>query len=175
MSLSVRRLAQTVLLALTPLAVPAARAAHAPPDVAVFVAQLDLQAGQFSEARNITPGKGSNLQPAYGIEMDQASRWLCSWDGKPVAPVMATKRMGHHAWEGPKLLAAIPTDGVPGRKAHRAVLIARTTGQQTLLTDKPGRALADLPELGRTMRNIATSADGKRLAFAVTLTPTAAR
>lgn len=322
MSLSVRRLAQTLLLALAPLAVPAARAADAPPDVAVFVARLDLQAGKVSEARNITPGKGSNFQPAftadgaavvytsgrtgsqniyrhdlatgtttavtatpenlysptpladgsgfsairvvtadpgYGIEMNQPSLWLFGWDGKPVAPVVSTKRIGYHAWVGPDLLAAFLVDDVPQRNAHRAVLISRTTGQQTLLTDKPGRALgrtadgrralfvdqtdpqrwviaaqgpgdakpqplvetpplregdqaasraqyfaalpdgsllmarghqllrwdgkagsafqplADLPELGGAIRNIAASLDGKRLAFSVTLTPTAAR
>jgi hypothetical protein len=193
----------------------AATAADAPPDVAVFIAQLDLKAGRIGEARNITPGKGSNFQPAftpdgtavvytsgrtgsnniyrydiargtttavtatkenlysptpladgsgfsairvitadpaYGIEMNEPSLWLFGWDGKPVAPVVSTKRIGYHAWISPDLIAAFLVDDVPERNNHRAVLISRTTGQQTLLTAKPGRSL------GR-------SADGKRALF----------
>lgn len=211
MSFSVRRLAQALLLAI---ALPAA-AAEAPPEVAVFVARLDLAAGRVSDVRNITPGPGSSFQPAfthdgaavvytsgrsgsnniyrydlakgttsavtattenlysptpladgsgfsairvvtadpaYGIEMNQPSLWLFGWDGEPVAPVVATKRIGYHAWVSPDLVAAFLVDDVPERNAHRAVLISRTTGQQTLLTDKPGRAL------GR-------SADGRRALF----------
>jgi hypothetical protein len=318
MKLSVRRLAQTLLLAI---ALPAA-AAEAPPDVAVFVARLDVAAGRVTDVRNITPGKGSNYQPAftpdgaavvytsgrsgsnniyrhdlakgttvavtatsenlysptpltdgsgfsairvitadpaYGIEMNQPSLWLFGWDGKPVAPVVPTKRIGYHAWIGLDLIAAFLVDDVPDRNDHRAVLISRTTGQQTLLTAKPGRSLgrtadgrralfvdqsdpqrwliqtrgpgdaqpqtlvetpplpegdkpanrpqyfaalpdgsllmarghqflrwdgkpgssfkplADLPELGGAVRNIAASPDGKRLAFSVTLAPPAAK
>jgi hypothetical protein len=314
MHFSVRRLATALLLAIA----GPAMAADAPPDVAVFVARLDLGAGKISEARNITPGKGSNFQPAfthdgaavvytsgrsgsnniyrydiakgttaavtattenlysptpladgsgfsairvitadpaYGIEMNEPSLWLFGWDGKPVAPVVPTKRIGYHAWINPDLIAAFIVDDVPQRNDHKAVLISRTTGQQTVMTTKPGRSLgrtpdgqratfvdqtdpqrwvvmamgaadakpqtlvempplpdgekaanrpqysawlpdgsllmahghlflrwdgkpgsgfkpfADLPELGGAVRNIAASADGKRLAFSVTLTP----
>jgi WD40-like Beta Propeller Repeat len=312
MTFSVRRLATTLLLAI---AGPAS-AADAPPDVAVFVARLDIAAGKVSDARNITPGKGNNFQPAftpdgsavvytsgrsgsnniyrhdlakgtttavtattenlysptpladgsgfsairvitadpaYGIEMNEPSVWLFGWDGKPIAPVVPTKRIGYNVWIGPDLLAAFIVDDVPQRNDHRAVLVQRTTGQQTLLTTKPGRSfgrtpdgkratfvdqtdpkrwviakmglgdakpqvlvetpplpegekeanrsqyfvwlpdgsmlmarghlflrwdgkqggsfqpLADLPELGGAIRNIAVSADGKRLAFSVLL------
>ncbi len=316
MRFTARGLAQALLLAL---ALPAwsARAADAPPDVAVFVAQLDVKAG-LRDVRNITPGKGSNSQPAftpdgaavvyasgrsgsnnvyrydfgsgsstadtattenlysptpladgsgfsairvvtadpaYGIEMNEPSLWRFGWDGKPVAPVVPTKRIGYHAWVTPSLLAAFIVDDVPERNQHRAVLIDRATGRQTPLTAKPGRSFgrtpdgqratfvdqtdadhwvvaamgpgdtqpqvlvetpplpegdkpanrsqyfawlpdgsllmarghlflrwdgkfgssfqpfADLPELGGAVRNIAASADGKRLAFSVTLTP----
>ncbi|HEY8877520.1 MAG TPA: hypothetical protein VIN03_08155 [Roseateles sp.] len=211
MSFSVRHLIPALLLALA----GTAPAADAPPDVAVFIAQLDVKAGKVSDARNITPGKGSNFQPAftpdskavvytsgrsgsnniyrydldkgtttavtattenlysptpladgsgfsairvittdpaYGIEMNEPSLWLFSWDGKPVAPVVQTRRIGYHAWITPDLIAAFLVDDVPERNNHRAVLISRTTGQQTLLTAKPGRSL------GRT-------ADGKRALF----------
>lgn len=314
MHFSVRRLATALLLALA----GPVWAADAPPDVAVFVARLDLAAGKISDTRNITPGKGSNFQPAfthdgaavvytsgrsgsnniyrhdlakgttaavtattenlysptpladgsgfsairvitadpaYGIEMNEPSLWLFGWDGKPVAPVVPTKRIGYHAWVTPDLIAAFIVDDVPQRNDHKAVLISRTTGQQALMTTKPGRSLgrtpdgqraafvdqtdpqrwvvmamgagdvkpralvetpplpegdkaanrpqyfawlpdgsllmarghlflrwdgkpgsgfkpfADLPELGGAVRNIAASADGKRLAFSVTLTP----
>ncbi|MFG6415234.1 TolB family protein [Roseateles sp. DC23W] len=314
MSFSLRGLIPALLLAA---ALPAS-AADAPPDVAVFVASLDLMAGKITAATNITPGKGSNFQPAftpdgaavvytsgrtgsnniyrhdlatgattavtattenlysptpladgsgfsairvitadpaYGIEMNEPSLWRFGWDGKPVAPVVTTKRIGYHAWVDPDLIAAFIVDDVPQRNAHRAVLIDRKTGQQTLLTDKPGRSLArtadarramfveqsdanrwviaaqgpsdakpqalvetppllkgdgpanrpqyfvalpdgsvlmarghlflrwngkvgsdfqsfaDLPELNGAVRNIAASADGKRLAFSVTLNP----
>lgn len=211
MSFSFRRLAAALSLAVA----GAASAADAPPDVAVFIARLDLKAGRISETRNITPGKGSNFQPAftpdgaavvytsgrsgsnniyrydiakgtttavtatpenlysptpladgsgfsairvitadpaYGIEMNEPSLWLFGWDGKPVAPVVATKRIGYHAWITPDLIAAFLVDDVPERNNHRAVLISRTTGQQTVMTLKPGRSL------GRT-------ADGKRALF----------
>lgn len=314
MSSSIRGLATALLLAL---ALPAS-AADAPPDVAVFVARLDLPAAKIADARNITPGKGSNFQPAftpdgaavvytsgrtgsnniyrhdlatgstaavtatsenlysptpladgsgfsairvitadpaYGIEMNEPSLWRFGWDGKPVAPVVPTKRIGYHAWINPDLIAAFVVDDVPQRNDHRAVLIDRKTGQQTLLTAKPGRSLgraadgkravfvdqtdanrwviaaqglgdakpqvlvetpplpegdkpanrpqyfvalpdgsmlmarghlflrwdgkpgsgfqpfADLPELNGAVRNIAASADGKKLAFSVTLNP----
>ncbi|MGQ3051208.1 MAG: TolB family protein [Roseateles sp.] len=205
MTLSVRRLAAALLLAIA----GTASAADAPPDVAVFVARLDVSAGKVSDARNITPGKGNNFQPAfthdgsavvytsgrtgsnniyrhdlakgtttavtattenlysptpladgsgfsairvltadpaYGIEMNEPSLWLFGWDGKPVAPVVPTKRIGYHAWVGPDLIAAFLVDDVPQRNDHRAVLISRTTGQQTLLTAKPGRALGRMPD-----------------------------
>ncbi|HEY0955080.1 MAG TPA: hypothetical protein VGE36_10010 [Roseateles sp.] len=211
MSFSFRGLTQALLLIV---ALPAF-AADAPPDVAVFVAKLDVKAGTITETRNITPGKGSHFQPAftpdgnavvyaatrgdtnniyrhdlrsgkttavtdtteklysptpladgsgfsairvvtadpaYGIEMNGPSLWRFGWDGKPVAPVVPTKRIGYHAWVNPDLIAAFIVDDVPQRNAHRAVLIERKTGQQTLLTDKPGRSL------GRT-------ADGKRAVF----------
>ncbi|MDR7268240.1 hypothetical protein J2X20_000869 [Pelomonas saccharophila] len=211
MSFSVRRLIPALFLAIA----GAASAADAPPDVAVFIAQLDVKAGKVSEARNITPGKGNNFQPAftpdgaavvytsgrsgsnniyryelakgtttavtatkenlysptpladgsgfsairvitadpaYGIEMNEPSLWLFGWNGKPVAPVVPTKRIGYHAWINPDLIAAFLVDDVPERNNHRAVIISRTTGQQTLLTAKPGRSL------GRT-------ADGKRALF----------
>lgn len=213
MTFSVRGLATALLLAL---ALPAS-AADAPPDVAVFVARLDLKAGKITDARNITPGKGSHFQPAftpdghavvyaatnaatgannihrhdlasgrttavtdtaeklysptpladgsgfsairvitadpaYGIEMNEPSLWLFGWDGKPVAPVVPTKRIGYHAWINADLIAAFIVDDVPQRNDHRAVLIDRKTGQQTLLTTKPGRSL------GRT-------ADGRRAMF----------
>lgn len=211
MTFSVRRLAT----ALTLLLAGAASAADAPPDIAVFVARLDLEAATVSEVRDITPGKGSSFQPAftpdgkavvytsgrtgsnnvyrydlaqgtttavtattenlysptpladgsgfsairvvtadpaYGIEMNLPSLWLFGWDGKPAAPVVPVKRIGYHAWITPDLVAAFLADDVPDRNAHRAVLISRTTGRQTLLTDKPGRSL------GRT-------ADGKRALF----------
>jgi Tol biopolymer transport system component len=211
MSFSFRRLAAALFLTIA----GAASAADAPPDVAVFIAQLDLKAGKISDARNITPGKGSNFQPAftadgsavvytsgrsgsnniyrydiakgttsavtatkenlysptpladgsgfsairvitadpaYGIEMNEPSLWLFGWDGKPVAPVVATKRIGYHAWVTADLIAAFLVDDVPERNNHRAVLISRTTGQQTVMTLKPGRSL------GRT-------ADGKRALF----------
>lgn len=314
MTSTARGLAAALLLAI---ALPAA-AADAPPEVAVFVAKLDLAAGRVNDARNITPGKGSNFQPAftpdgaavvytsgrtganniyrydiakgttaavtsttenlysptpladgsgfsairvvtadpaYGIEMNEPSLWRFGWDGKPVTPVVPTKRIGYHAWINADLLAAFLVDDVPERNDHRAVLIHRVTGQQTLLTAKPGRSLgrtpdgrrasfvdqtdparwviaamgpgdaqpqvlvetpalpegekaanrsqyfawlpdgsllmarghlflrwdgkpgsgfkplADLPELGGAVRNIAASADGSRLAFSVTLTP----
>jgi hypothetical protein len=211
MNLSFRHLATALFVAI---AGPAS-AADAPPDVAVFVARLDVAAGKVSEVRNITPGKGSNFQPAftpdgsavvytsgrsgsnniyrhdltagttkavtattenlysptpladgsgfsairvitadpaYGIEMNEPSLWLFGWDGKPVAPVVATKRIGYHTWINPDLLAAFIVDDVPERNDHRAVLIQRTTGQQTLLTAKPGRSLGRTP-------------DGKRATF----------
>ncbi len=37
----------------------------AEPDVAIFVARLDLASGQLGAPLNITPGKGSNFQPAF--------------------------------------------------------------------------------------------------------------
>lgn len=211
MTLNVRHLATALFLALS----GAASAADSPPDVAVFVARLDAKAGKLSDLRNITPGKGSNFQPAfthdgaavvytsgrsgsnniyrhdlakgtttavtattenlysptpladgsgfsairvitadpaYGIEMNEPSLWLFGWDGKPVAPVVPTKRIGYHAWVGPDLIAAFLVDDVPQRNDHKAVLISRTTGQQTVMTTKPGRSL------GRT-------ADGKRALF----------
>ena len=211
MTFSVRGLIQALLLATT---LPAL-AADAPPDVAVFVARLDAKAGTITEARNITPGKGSHFQPAftpdgsavvyaatrgdanniyrhdlrsgkttavtdtteklysptpladgsgfsairvitadpaYGIEMNEPSLWRFGWDGKPVAPVVPTKRIGYHAWINPDLIAAFVVDDVPQRNEHRAVLISRTTGQQTLLTSKPGRSLGRTP-------------DGKRAVF----------
>lgn len=200
MSFSFRGLAQALLLTL---ALPAL-AADAPPDVAVFVAKVDLMAGKITDARNITPGKGNHFQPAftpdgravvytssrsgshnifrhdlasgtttavtattenlysptpladgsgfsairvitadpaYGIEMNEPSLWLFGWNGKPVAPVVPTKRIGYHAWVNPDLIAAFIVDDVPQRNDHKAVLISRTTGQQTLLTAKPGRSL----------------------------------
>ncbi len=206
-----RRLAAALLLAL---ALPAV-AADAPPDVAVFVARLDVKAGKITDARNITPAKGSHIQPAftpdgaavvytagrtgsynvyrhdlatgattavtattenlysptpladgsgfsairvvtadpaYGIEMHAPSLWRFGWDGQPVAPVVPVKRIGYHAWITPDLVAAFLVDDVPQRNQHRAVLIDRRTGQQTLLTDKPGRALARTP-------------DGRRVSF----------
>lgn len=206
-----RRLATALCLAIA----GAASAADAPPDVAVFIARLDLKAGRITDARNITPGKGSNFQPAfthdgtavvytsgrsgsnniyrhdiakgtttavtattenlysptplpdgsgfsairvitadpaYGIEMNEPSLWLFGWDGKPVAPVVPTKRIGYHAWITPDLIAAFIVDDVPQRNDHKAVLISRTTGQQTLLSAKPGRSLGRAP-------------DGKRAAF----------
>jgi hypothetical protein len=215
MSFSVRRLLRPLVPALLLALAGAAPAADAPPDVAVFVARLDLKAGTVSDVRNITPVKGSNFQPAftpdssavvytsgrsgsnniyrydvakgttsavtattenlysptpladgngfsairvitadpaYGIEMNEPSLWLFGWDGKPVAPVVPTKRIGYHAWVNLDLIAAFLVDDVPERNNHRAVLISRTTGQQTLLTAKPGRSL------GRT-------ADGKRALF----------
>lgn len=314
MSFSFRGLTQALLLTV---ALPVF-AADAPPDVAVFVANLDAKAGTITEARNITPAKGSHFQPAftpdgnavvyaatrgdtnniyrhdlrsgktvavtdtteklysptpladgsgfsairvitadpaYGIEMNEPSLWRFGWDGKPVAPVVPTKRIGYHAWINADLIAAFVVDDVPQRNDHRAVLIDRKTGQQTLLTSKPGRSLGrtadgkravfvdqtdanrwviaaqgpgdakpqvlietpplpegdkpanrpqyfvslpdgsfimarghlflrwdgkpgsgfqplvDLPELGGAVRNIAASADGKRLAFSVTLNP----
>lgn len=211
MSTFVRRLATALFLAIA----GAASAAEAPPDIAVFIARLDLKAGKVSDARNITPDKGSNFQPAftpdgaavvytsgrtgsnnifrydlatgtttavtdtkenlysptpladgsgfsairvitadpaYGIETNEPSLWLFGWDGKPVSPVVTTKRIGYHAWVTPDLVAAFLVDDEPGRNHHRAVLISRTTGQQTLLTLWPGRSL------GRT-------ADGKRALF----------
>jgi len=210
MILNARRLAAALLLA-----VGAASAADAPPDIAVFVAQLDVVAGKVGDVRNITPGKGSNFQPAfthdssavvytsgrsgsnniyryelakgttsavtattenlysptpladgsgfsairvvtadpnYGIEANEPSLWLYSWEGKPVAPVVKTKRIGYHAWINPDLLAAFIVDDVPDRNAHRVVLISRTTGKETLLTAKPGRSLGRTP-------------DGKRATF----------
>lgn len=211
MKFSVRHLAPVLFLAIAGLS----SAADAPPDVAVFVARLDVAAGKISEPINITPGKGNNFQPAftpdgsavvytsgrsgsnniyrhdlatgattaitattenlysptpladgsgfsairvitadpaYGIEMNEPSLWRFGWDGKPVAPVVATKRIGYHAWINPGLLAAFIVDDVPERNNHRAVLIGLATGQQTLLTAKPGRSL------GRT-------ADGRRALF----------
>jgi len=207
----------------------------------------------FSAIRVVT------ADPAYGIELNEPSLWRFGWDGRPIAPVVPTKRIGYHAWITPDLVAAFLVDDVPERNQHRAVLIDRVTGKQTLLTTKPGRALgrtpdgrraafvdqtddagwvvaamgpgdaqpqmlvetpplpaaekpanrsqyfawlpdgsllmarghlflrwdgkpgsgfqpfADLPELGGAVRNIAASADGKRLAFSVTLTPPAAK
>lgn len=207
----VRRLARALLPVL---ALPAF-AADAPPDVAIVVARLDVRAKQVSELRNITPGPGMHIQPAftpdgaavvfsagregrqnilrhdftsgtttavtdtpdklysptpladgrgfsairvvtadpaYGIEMHQPSLWLFGWDGKPVAPVVPTRRIGYHAWVNADLIAAFTVDDVPQRNDHKAVLISRTTGRQTPLTAKPGRAL------GRT-------ADGQRALF----------
>ncbi len=214
MTSTVRGLATALLFALA-LPVHAADAPPAPPDIAVFVARLDLTAGRISDARNITPGTGSNFQPAftpdgaavvytsgrtgsnnifrydmasgvtspvtataenlysptpladgsgfsairvitadpaYGIEMNEPSLWRFGWDGKPVEPVVPTKRIGYHAWINADLLAAFLVDDVPQRNDHRAVLIQRESGEQTLLTTKPGRSL------GRT-------ADGKRALF----------
>lgn len=206
-ALPLRGLALQLALSLG-LCLPAA-AADAPPDVAVFVARLDLAAGTVSEARNITPGKGANFQPsftrdgsavlfasnrsgsnniyrhelasgtttsvtqttenlysptplpdgsgfsairvvtadpAYGIEANEPSLWRFGWDGKPKAPVVPTKRIGYHAWINADLLAAFIVDDVPERNAHQAVLIARATGKQTLLTLKPGRSLGRTPD-----------------------------
>lgn len=222
MRFSVRRILPTLLLAL---ALPT-RAADAPPDVAVFVARLDLAAGRITDARNITPGKGSNFQPAftpdgtavvytsgrsgsnniyrhdlasgqttavtattenlysptpladgsgfsairvvtadpaYGIEMTEPSLWRFGWDGKPVAPVVPTKRIGYHAWITPDLVAAFLVDDVPDRNDHRAVLINRTTGRQTLLTAKPGRSLGRAPD-GRA--SFVDQTDAKRWVIA---------
>ncbi|KQV48457.1 hypothetical protein ASC95_21230 [Pelomonas sp. Root1217] len=210
MTFSVRGLAQALLLAI---ALPVA-AADAPPDVAIFVARLDVAAGKVSDTRNITPGKGNNFQPAfthdgsavvytsgrsgsnniyrhdlakgttvavtkttenlysptpladgngfsairvitadpaYGIEVNEPSLWLFSWDGKPVAPVVPTKRIGYHAWITLDLLAAFIVDDVPERNNHRAVLISRTTGQQTLLTAKPGRSFGRAADAKRAL------------------------
>lgn len=206
-----RRLALQILLCA--IATPAL-AADAPPDIAVFIAQLDAKAGKVSDIRNITPRKGSNFQPAftadgsavvytsgrsgsnniycydiaqgttsavtataenlysptpladgsgfsairvitadpaYGIEMNEPSLWLFGWDGKPVAPVVPTKRIGYHAWITPDLIAAFLVDDVPERNNHRAVLIQRTTGKQTLLTLKPGRSLGRSPDGKRAL------------------------
>jgi len=211
MILNARRLAAALLLAVA----GAASAADTLPDIAVFIAKLDVAAGKVGEVRNITPGKGSNFQPAfthdssavlytsnrsgstniyryelakgttsavtattenlysptpladgsgfsairvvtadpnYGIEANEPSLWLYSWEGKPVAPVVKTKRIGYHAWINPDLLAAFIVDDVPDRNAHRVVLISRTTGKETLLTTKPGRSLGRTP-------------DGKRATF----------
>ncbi|MFG6464781.1 TolB family protein [Roseateles sp. DXS20W] len=222
MTLNVRHLATALLLAVS----RAASAADAPPDVAVFVARLDVKAAKVSDVTNITPGKGSNFQPAfthdgaavvytsgrsgsnniyrhdlakgtttavtattenlysptpladgsgfsairvvtadpaYGIEMNEPSLWRFGWDGKPLAPVVPTKRIGYHAWITPDLIAAFLVDDVPDRNDHRAVLIDRRSGRQTLLTAKPGRSLGRAPD-GRA--SFVDQTDAKRWVIA---------
>ncbi len=55
----------TALLATVALGAAPARAADPAPDIAVFVARLDLQAGTVDQALDLTPGKGANFQPAF--------------------------------------------------------------------------------------------------------------
>lgn len=46
-------------------ALPATAAEPPPPDIALFMAKLDLAAGKVDHVRNVTPGKGSNFQPSF--------------------------------------------------------------------------------------------------------------
>lgn len=53
----------------SPLPAPAAKFVAAPePNVAVYVAALDLASGRLDAPLNITPDKGSNFQPAFLID-----------------------------------------------------------------------------------------------------------
>jgi hypothetical protein len=93
-----------------------------------------------------------DADPSYGIESKQPSLWRFGWDGKEIGPVIPTMRVGYHAWIDADRLALFIVDDVPERNAHRAVLMNRTTGKQTLLTTHPGRSLGRTP-------------DGKRATF----------
>jgi hypothetical protein len=192
----------------------AARAQEAKPDVAVFVATLDVAAGRVGEARNITPAKGANFQqaftrdggavlyasdrsgsnnvyrydiasgkttaltqvphnlysptplpdgsgfsairvvdadPHYGIESKEPSLWRFGWDGRAIAPVIPTMRVGYHAWVDEQRLALFIVDDVADRNAHQVQLFNRTTGKATLLTAKPGRSLGRTPDGKRAL------------------------
>lgn len=92
-----------------------------------------------------------DADPAYGIESKQPSLWHFGWDGREIGPVVPTLRVGYHAWIDADRLALFLVDDVPERNAHRAVLMNRRTGQQTLLTDKPGRALGRTADSRRAL------------------------
>ncbi|MES2017702.1 MAG: hypothetical protein V4484_14520 [Pseudomonadota bacterium] len=187
----------------------------APPDVALFMAKLDLAGAKIDQVRNITPGKGSNFQPSfvpdgtavlfvsprsgtaniyrytiasgatsavtqtkeslysptaladgsgfvavrvvtadpyYGLEAHEPPLWRFGWDGKPIGALIDTKRAAYYAMVGEQQLAMFLVDDVAERNAHKAVLVHRTTGKVTLLTNKPGRSLGRTP-------------DGKRATF----------
>lgn len=93
-----------------------------------------------------------DADPSYGIESKEPSLWRFGWDGQAIGPAAPVMRVGYHAWMDAQRLALFIVDDVAGRNAHRAVIFNRATGQTTLLTGKPGRAL------GRT-------ADGRRALF----------
>ncbi len=88
----------------------------------------------------------------YGLEAKEPSLWRFGWDGKPVAPLVDTRRIGYYSSVGDGQLALFLVDDVPKRNAHKAVLMNRASGKMTLLTDKPGKGF------GRTR-------DGKRVTF----------
>ena len=90
--------------------------------------------------------------PYYGLEAKEPSLWRFAWNGKPVGPLVDTRRIGYYGWVGDQHLAMFLVDEVAQRNAHKAVLMNRVTGKVTLLTNKPGKAF------GRTL-------DGKRVTF----------
>jgi hypothetical protein len=215
LSQSCRSAARALLASLTLMTADAIAADAAPPDVAVYLAKLNVKAGTVTEARNITPGPGSNFQPSfvddgsavlfvsqrsgtaniyrytiasgqtsavtstkeslyspnalpdgsgftavrvvtadpyYGLEATEPPLWRFGWDGKPVAPVVDTRRVGYYAPIDDQHLALFLVDDVAERNAHKAVLMNRISGKATLLTSKPGRSFGRTP-------------DGKRATF----------
>jgi hypothetical protein len=90
--------------------------------------------------------------PYYGAEAKEPSLWRFSWDGKPLSPLVDTRRIGYYGWVGDQHLAMFLVDDVAERNDHKAVLMNRATGKQTLLTNKPGKAFSRTP-------------DGKRVIF----------
>lgn len=90
--------------------------------------------------------------PYYGLEAREPSLWRFTWDGKPTAPLVDTRRIGYYGWVGDQHLAMLLVDEVAERNAHKAVLTNRATGKVTLLTNKPGKAFGRTP-------------DGKRVTF----------
>jgi hypothetical protein len=90
--------------------------------------------------------------PFYGLEATEPPVWRFSWDGKPVAPLVDTRRVGYYSFIGEKDLAMFIVDTVAERNAHKAVLLNRASGKVTVLTTKPGRSFGKTP-------------DGKRATF----------
>ncbi len=90
--------------------------------------------------------------PYYGLEAKEPSLWRFAWDGKPVSPLVDTRRIGYYGWVGDQHLALFLVDDVAERNAHKSVLMNRATGKVTLLTNKPGKAFSRTP-------------DGKRVIF----------
>lgn len=90
--------------------------------------------------------------PYYGLEAKEPSLWRFAWDGKPVGPLVDTRRIGYYGWVGDQHLALFLVDDVAERNAHKSVLMNRATGKVTLLTNKPGKAFSRTP-------------DGKRVIF----------
>jgi Tol biopolymer transport system component len=90
--------------------------------------------------------------PYYGLEAKEPSLWRFGWNGKPVSPLVDTRRIGYYGAVGDQHLGLFLVDDVAARNAHKSVLMNRVTGKVTLLTNKPGKAF------GRTL-------DGKRVTF----------
>ncbi len=94
----------------------------------------------FSVIRVITP------DPSYGAEAREAPVWRYGWDGRPIAAAVPTLRVGYHAWVGEQRMALFIVDDVADRNQHRAILVDRSSGKTTPLTDHPGRTLAATPD-----------------------------
>jgi len=100
----------------------------------------------FTSVRVVT------ADPYYGLEAKEPSLWRFAWDGKPVSPLVDTRRIGYYGWVGDQHLAMFLVDDVAERNAHKSVLMNRATGKVTLLTNKPGKAFS-------------RTSDGKRVLF----------